>query len=111
MDQMTVEQMQDYRDNFGPVSLSSNEGEHHRFKYFKSRDMDVSAPDTIFPDTKYVYCVSHMNPHTVGWCTVRVANKYPLLSTDREKAIAECRDLDFPLFEDVEKMRRQSQKS
>ena len=52
-----------------------------------------------------------MNPHTVGWCTVRVANKYPLLSTDREKAIEECRDLDFPLFEDVEKMRRLAQKS
>lgn len=118
MDQMTVEQMQDYRENFGPVLLRdheklqykaiqdkigpvffrSREGQYERMRYMNSIGIDSRASETIFPDTEYVYCVSHMVPHTVGWCTMDAANKYPLVAKDMDAAYKETHALNFPIM-------------
>ena len=102
MKQMTVEQMQDYRENFGdvPNSRMAYANEYERGKFLKKHGFNADANDDIFSDTKYVYCVSHIRPHTVGWCTVGAANQYPLVAQDDVSALQETRNLNFPIMGD-----------
>lgn len=102
MKQMTVEQMQDYRENFGDVheGRMAYANEYERAKFLKKHGFNPDASDDIFPDTKYVYCVSHVRPHTVGWCTVGAGNQYPLAAQDDVSALQETRNLNFPIVGD-----------
>lgn len=44
--------------------------------------------DTVF-GADFVYCTSHMRPHTAGWCTVGAARKRPLNAKNLEDALDE----------------------
>lgn len=46
----------------------------------------------------WVYCKSHVNPHTTGWCTVSIDQKIKLNATTRQEAEDECREKGYPLF-------------
>jgi hypothetical protein len=57
-------------------------------------DEDTKA----FGEGRWVYCSSHMAPHTTGWCTVSPRDKTLLDARDREAAYAECRAKGFDLY-------------
>ena len=38
----------------------------------------------------YVYCASHLRPHSTGWCTVDPSNKIRLAATNYDDAAEEC---------------------
>lgn len=55
----------------------------------------------------WVYCRSHVRPHTTGWCTVPNRDKVPLNATSYMDAVAEARSRGFPIFgEESRKARR-----
>ena len=63
--------------------------------------MDESkTEDLAFGEDVWIYCKPHMRAHQTGWCTVPKDNKVPLVATNRDDAIAECRSRGFALFED-----------
>lgn len=47
----------------------------------------------------WVYCASHVGPHSTGWCTVRCEDKRPLKATNRADAVAEVKALGWRLYE------------
>ena len=51
-----------------------------------------------FGADRWVYCKSHVRPHTTGWCTVHVDDKVPLDATTREAAYAEARAKGFKIY-------------
>lgn len=56
-------------------------------------DPDASD-DTVFGAT-FVYCGSHRNAHSTGWCSVPVASKRPLNAETIEAALTELVTLGF----------------
>lgn len=48
----------------------------------------------------WVYCKSHLRPHSTGWCTAFVKDKILLDAKDREAAYAECRAKGYELYND-----------
>lgn len=57
--------------------------------------IDPEADDTVF-GVRHLYCGAHRRVHGAGWCTVRLCQKRPLQSEDREAAIVEAKSLGFP---------------
>ena len=47
---------------------------------------------------KFVYCKSHVGPHSTGWCTVGPGNKIALKAQSRDDAYAEVRSMNLPIF-------------
>ena len=58
----------------------------------------VVEDKTVFGKDRWVYCESHVSPHTTGWCTVCASEKRLLNATTREEAYAETRALGLPIF-------------
>lgn len=52
----------------------------------------------VFGEGKFVYCESHVNVHSTGWCTVPVREKRALWATTHEEAVAEARALGLPIY-------------
>lgn len=46
----------------------------------------------------WVYCGSHLAPHTTGWCTVSVKDKVALQSDNRKDAVEECKQKGYTLY-------------
>lgn len=46
----------------------------------------------------FVYCRQHVGPHSTGWCTVDVEDKFPLKATNREAARIECRNKGWRMY-------------
>jgi hypothetical protein len=45
----------------------------------------------------YVYCASHIRPHTSGWCTVPTSQKIGLLAATMDEAFELTRHLGLPV--------------
>ena len=58
----------------------------------------VTEDETVFGKGRWVYCKSHVRPHTTGWCTVCASNKRLLNATTSDEAYAETRALGLPIF-------------
>ena len=56
---------------------------------------DVVQPDVALG--AYVYCKSHVGPHSTGWCGVGLDNKMPLDADSPEAAFQECKRLGLPV--------------
>lgn len=54
----------------------------------------------VFGVNAWVYCKSHMRPHTTGWCTVFPEDKIALSAKEQNAAYAECRAKGYELYED-----------
>lgn len=54
--------------------------------------------EKTFGAEKWVYCKSHVRPHTTGWCTVSVKDKVPLDANNRADAYAEAREKGFKIY-------------
>ena len=50
------------------------------------------------PDA-WVYCKSHVRPHSTGWCTVPSTEKIKLEAKTRKGAHEECRARGLRVFE------------
>ncbi len=50
----------------------------------------MTEDSKAFGGDRWVYCRQHMNPHTTGWCSVRLEDKVLLDATNMEDAIKEC---------------------
>lgn len=59
---------------------------------------NMTADEKAFGSERWVYCKSHVRPHTTGWCTVRVDDKVLLDAKTREEAIAESRSKGFKIY-------------
>lgn len=46
----------------------------------------------------YVYCASHVGPHTSGWCTVPVSEKLGLFAADEDEARELVMHLGLPWY-------------
>lgn len=53
-----------------------------------------------FGPEAYVYCKSHLRPHTTGWCTVSVGFKVALKAKSYEDACKEARQMGFEIYGD-----------
>ena len=51
-----------------------------------------------FGSGRYVYCKSHLRPHTTGWCTVNPEDKILLDATDRDGAYSEVRAKGWKIY-------------
>lgn len=58
----------------------------------------MTEDEQQFGTDVWIYCKSHVNPHTTGWCTVPVGGKIRLDATTRLEAENECREKGLPLF-------------
>jgi hypothetical protein len=58
----------------------------------------MTDDERFFGSGVWVYCKSHVNPHTTGWCTVRLNEKTKLNAITYEEAVDECRQKGYPLF-------------
>lgn len=54
--------------------------------------------ERVFGPSPYVYCKSHMRPHTTGWCTVPARDKVLLAANTYEDACAEARQRGFKIY-------------
>jgi hypothetical protein len=48
---------------------------------------------------EWVYCKSHVGPHSTGWCGVSAREKIPLRATNREEAMKEAWAMGFSIFD------------
>jgi hypothetical protein len=64
---------------------------------------DKTQPDVELGE--WVYCKSHLRPHTTGWCGVPIRSKVPLKATNQDVAIREVRGMadvhgtPFPIYQ------------
>jgi hypothetical protein len=58
----------------------------------------MTEDEEAFGARKYVYCKSHLRPHTTGWCTVAAEDKVDLDTTDRDLAYKKARELGFKIY-------------
>lgn len=52
----------------------------------------------VFGEGRWVYCESHVRPHTTGWCTVCSSKKTLLNAANRDEAYSETRALGLPIY-------------
>ncbi len=50
----------------------------------------MTEDEKAFGADAWVYCKSHVGPHSTGWCSVSADNKIKLDAKSREDAVAEC---------------------
>lgn len=60
--------------------------------------MSQTKDELEFGHNRWVYCASHVGPHTTGWCTVPVREKTLLAAQTREDALAEVRAMGLPIY-------------
>lgn len=58
----------------------------------------MTEDEHFFGSSTWVYCKSHVNPHTTGWCTVHSDQKIKLDAVTHKEAVDECRQKGYPLF-------------
>ena len=59
---------------------------------------EVTDDARTFGADAWVYCKSHVGPHSTGWCTVPVSDKVKLDAKDRVAAVAECKTKGLKIF-------------
>jgi len=61
--------------------------------------MFMTEDEKVFGRDVFVYCHSHLNPHSTGWCTVPASEKVLLRATTDREAREECVSRGFKLFD------------
>lgn len=88
---------EDFKD-FRPDTSLLSAAYHNRVNLIRLGIDPDTDDDTVF-GSKNIYCGAHVRVHGTGWCTVRLCQKRPLKSEDRNEAIAEAKALG--LFKDA----------
>lgn len=58
----------------------------------------MTEDEKKFGADAWVYCRSHVGPHSTGWCTVPVSDKVKLEAKTRQEALDECKQKGLRVF-------------